>query len=105
MKKLFCVVFVLVCLLLMYVTSDSSALNQSSINQAEAEAIEYTDSSYQVEYLSDGRQIKAKEFQLTYDPHTLIVYYKNGGHYLPYISTNGGYYKYQNGKLNEIVVW
>jgi len=105
MRKLVCVIFVFVCLLLMFMTYDSSESDQFPIKQAEAELIEHIDNSYQVEYLNDGRQIKAKEFQLTYDPHTLIVYYKNGSHYLPYISTNGGYYKYKNGKLNEIVVW
>ena len=105
MRKLVCVIFVLICLLLMYATNDSSASNQYSIKKAEAEAIEYIDNSYQVEYLSDGRQIKAKEFQLVYDPYTKIVFYKSGDKYLTYPSPKGGYYRYIDGKLIEFVNW
>lgn len=83
-------ILLIVCVLFMY--APFTAITDTSI----ADNVEYT---------NDGRKIQSMSFILVYDPITRIVYYKTASVYLPYISKNGTYTKYQNGSFYPIGRW
>lgn len=88
MKKLVAMIIILiVCILFMY-----TPLTNTSI----ADNVEYT---------KDGRSIQSMSFTLVYDPITRIVYYKTASVYLPYISQNGTYTQYRDGKFFPVGRW
>lgn len=87
MKMKIRIVAILICFLIIYHIPYFSEASASTEN---------------IEYTSDGIQIKEKFFTLVYDHYTKIVYYKNGGTYLPYISYTGSYCRYIDGKIIPI---